>query len=183
MKDVDVGAAIPLLLDYLYWGRDRILAVADGLEGDAFLETPSVHGRNLRATLAHELDVEVSWRGKLRGDPPSAWGPEAEIKPEQFPTLAELATRWRADEAEMRAWIGAMSPADLARPVTVNGLEGYAMAIYLVHVIAHGITEISSAAAILNELGRSTGDLGLLNALDDLAPMPPRNGNPPEANE
>lgn len=156
-----------MLLDYLYWARDRVLAEAAALPPAALLETPSVHGRDLRATLAHELDVEMSWRGRLRGEPPSAWGPEAEVRPEHFPTLAALQDRWRRDEAAMRAWIAALSPADLAAPVRVNGLEGHPMAVYLLHVLTHGITELNAASAILHELGRDVGDMGLLNALDE----------------
>jgi uncharacterized damage-inducible protein DinB len=166
------GVGIPLLLDYLYWLRDRVLATAAELDAETFLATPAIHDRDLRATLAHELDVELSWRAKLRGEPPSAWGPEAEVKPDRFPTVADLAEAWAADEAVMRDWIGGLSAGELEQPVTANGLEGYALEIYLMHVIEHGVTEFTSAAAILGQLGRSTGDLGVLNLLDDIAPMP-----------
>jgi hypothetical protein len=38
-------------------------------------------------------------------------------------------------------------------------------------VITHGITELVAAAAILEGLGHPTGDLGLLNFLDETAPV------------
>ena len=170
------SVTIPLLFDYLYWMRDRVLGTASGL-GDAFAATPVVGTRDLRATLAHEIDVEMSWRGRLRGDPPAAWGPEAEVKPEHVPTLEAVTERWATEESSMRSWLGSLSPADLEAPVTVNNLEGYSLAIYLLHVVEHGVTELASAAAILAAMGRSTGDLGLLDALDDLAPLP-RPGQP-----
>jgi uncharacterized damage-inducible protein DinB len=162
---------IPLLFDYLYWVRDRVLATAAGL-GDGFAETPVVGTRDLRATLAHELDIEIGWRARLGGKSPAAWGPESELKPEHVPTLAAVRERWAAEEASMRAWLGGMSAADLAAPVTVNGLEGYPLESYLLHVVEHGVMELTDAAAILTAMGRSTGDLGVLDALDDLAPMP-----------
>jgi uncharacterized damage-inducible protein DinB len=162
---------IPLLFDYLYWLRDRILDTAEGL-GDTFADTPVVGTRDLRATLAHELDVEMSWRARLRGEPPAAWGPEAEIKPEHVPTVSAARQRWAAEESAMRRWLYGLSAAELEGPVTVNGLEGYPLAIYLLHVVEHGVTELASAAAILAAVGRSTGDLGVLDALDDLAPLP-----------
>ena len=167
---------VGLLLDYLYWLRDRVLAAADGLEGDAFQRTAAVHGRDLHATLAHEIDVEMSWRGRLRGQPEDSWGTAAEVRPEHVPTLAAVRDRWAVEEAEMRAWVGSLSEAELAASVTANRLEGYALSVYLLHVVEHGVTELSSAAAILHELGRSTGELGVLNALDDLAPMQPPAG-------
>jgi uncharacterized damage-inducible protein DinB len=63
-----------MLVDYLYWMRDRVLREAAELESEAFLESPKLHRRDLRATLAHELDVELCWRARLRGEPPEAWG-------------------------------------------------------------------------------------------------------------
>jgi uncharacterized damage-inducible protein DinB len=161
------------LLDYLYWMRDRVLATAAALDAETFQHTPVVGHRDLRQTLAHELDVEMSWRGKLRGQPRETWGPAAEIKPDWFPSIVLLADYWHGDEAHTRAWVGGLSAADLAGPVTVNGLDGRSLATYLIAVVAHGITELAAAAAILEQLGHPTGDLGLLDFLDETVPVPP----------
>jgi len=158
------------LIDYLYWMRDRVLEQAAALEPETFQASPVVGHRDLRQTLAHELDVEMSWRGKLRGQPRSTWGPEAEVKPEWFPSVALLADYWHGDEAQTMAWIGGLSAGDLAAPVTMNGLDGRPLSTYLTAVVMHGITELVAAAAILEGLGHSTGDLGLLNFLDEVAP-------------
>jgi uncharacterized damage-inducible protein DinB len=131
-----------------------------------------LNGRDLRGTLVHELDVELSWRARLRGEPPEAWGPVVGLDPERYPTVASLESHWRTDEATMRAWIGGLDGRTLAGPVIANGLEGYPLSIYLLHVVEHGVTEFTSAAGILTELGWSPGELGVLNALDDLAPLP-----------
>jgi uncharacterized damage-inducible protein DinB len=170
------NVSVGLLFDYLYWLRDRVLDTAASL-GAVFADTPVVGTRDLRATLAHEIDVEMSWRGRLRGEPPAAWGPEAEVRPEQVPTLEAVRQRWATEESAMRSWLGSLSAGDLAAPVRVNDLEGYSLAIYLLHVAEHGVMELAGAAAILAALGRSTGDLGVLDALDDLAPLP-RPGTP-----
>ena len=170
-KPPPTNVSVAVLFEYLYWLRDRVLETATGL-GSGFAETPVVGTRDLRATLAHEIDVEMSWRGRLRGEPPTAWGPEAEVKPEHVPTLEAVRERWTAEEAAMRAWLTGLSPAELEAPVRVNNLEGYSLAIYLLHVAEHGVMELAGAAAILAAVGRSTGDLGVLDALDDLAPLP-----------
>jgi uncharacterized damage-inducible protein DinB len=169
--DPPATVTVGLLFDYLYWMRDRVLGAAAGL-GDRYADTPVVGTRDLRATLAHELDVDMSWRARLRGEPPEAWGPEAEIKPQDVPTLEAAHERWATEEAAMRAWLARLSAADLEAPVTTNGLEGYSLAIYLVHVAEHGVMELAGAAAILAGMGISVGDVGVLNALDDLAPLP-----------
>lgn len=155
------------LLDYLYWLRDRVAGAAAKLDGDQFVDTPSLRRRDLRATLAHELDVEHSWRPKLRGEPTDAWGPSAEIRASEFSTLDALMNRWRFDEAEMRDWISSLSTEDLAAPVWVNNLEGRPLETYLLHVVEHGVTELATAAAILGEMGHEVGELGLLAFLDD----------------
>jgi uncharacterized damage-inducible protein DinB len=165
------NVSIALLFEYLYWLRDRVLDTAADL-GAAFVETPVVGTRDLRGTLAHEIDVEMSWRARLRGEPPAAWGPEAEVKPEHVPTLEAVRQRWAIEESAMRTWLGSLTPADLEAPVRANGLEGYSLAIYLLHVAQHGVMELTDAAAILAAMSRSTGDLGVLDALDDLAPLP-----------
>jgi uncharacterized damage-inducible protein DinB len=159
---------IPVLLDYLYWLRDRVARTAAELDPAGFLDTPSLHRRDLRATLAHELDVEHSWRPKLRGEPTDAWGPSAEVRADEFPTLDALMNRWRFDEAEMRDWIAGLSADDLAEPVTVNNLKGRPLETYLLHVIEHGITEFAMAAAILGEMGHEVGEFSFVNFLDEV---------------
>src|SRR5262249_5419246 len=69
------------------------------------------------------------------------------------------------------AWIGGLTPAELAGPVTVNGLDGRPLSTYLTAVVMHGITELTAAAAILEQLGQPVGDLGLLDFLDEVAPV------------
>lgn len=99
-----------------------------------------------------------------------AWGPRAEVRADEFPTLDALMARWRFDEAEVRDWIGGLDADDLARPVKVNGLGGYSLEMYLLHVIQHGVTEFTMAAAILAEMGLETGELGVVDFLEETAP-------------
>jgi hypothetical protein len=61
--------------------------------------TQPLHGRDLRGTLVHELDVELSGRARLRGEPPEAWGPEAGLDPERNPTVASLVAHWTSGPA------------------------------------------------------------------------------------
>jgi uncharacterized damage-inducible protein DinB len=161
------AALVPFLVDYLYWLRDRVLDTAAALDDAAFLTTPTMHGRDLRATLAHELDVEMSWRGKLQGLPIEQWGPDAEIKPERFATLAELTAAWRDDERKTRDWLATLAPRDLDAATGVNGLDGRPLAVYLLHVIEHGVTEWSIASGLLDELGHEVGDQSILRMLNE----------------
>ena len=158
-----------LLFDYLYWLRDRVLALADAATIDRWPAEPSINGRDLRATLAHELDVEASWRNKLLGLPIERWGPAAEVKADEFAILDSLRARWAVEEHAMRAWLDGLGVEDLRAPVTVNGLDGRPLSMYLLHVVTHGIGELFVAAGILRELGHEAGDIGLLESLDTRA--------------
>jgi uncharacterized damage-inducible protein DinB len=161
MKQTDLAPQI----DYLYWLRDRILAQAATLEPDAWTATDTVTSRDLRATLVHELDVELSWRGRLRGALPDNWRDVA-LAPEDFPTLEAVADHWRTDEVEMRAWLAALDEEDLGAPVRVNRLWGFPLWIHLLHVIHHGIQSFSEAAVLLSAAGHSPGDLDFLDFYD-----------------
>jgi len=162
------SADIELLMGYLYWMRDRVLEAAAAMGPEAFAATAAVNGRDLRQTLVHELDVEWSWRQRLRDEPPEAWGPDAELRVEDYPTVEALASHWRSDEAEMRGWIANLSDVDLESSWTAGRLEGFPLWYYLVHILGHRIQQLTGAAAILSDAGHSPGDLDFLNAVDGL---------------
>jgi uncharacterized damage-inducible protein DinB len=128
--------------------------------------------RSLRGTLVHELDVEWSWRLRLMGEPSDRWGPEAELREEDFPTVASLAERWATDEAEMRAWIGSLTDEGIEATVDLGGRNRFPLSAFLNHIVIHGVIQRADAAALLTELGRSPGDLEYLDYLDTVEGRP-----------
>ena len=54
----------------------------------------------MRATLVHELDVQWSWRERLKGADWDELGPD--LKAEDYPTVEAIAAHWKRDEADMR---------------------------------------------------------------------------------
>jgi uncharacterized damage-inducible protein DinB len=149
---------------YLYWVRDQALRQAAKLTTEAFVDPAPAAYRDLRGTLVHELDVERSWRLRLQGTSNDVW--DVTLQPADYPDLATLAEHWRRDETDMLAWLSSLTDDDLAAPVTVNGLEGFALATYLVHVVMHGIESFSAAAILLHQRGHSMGDVGYLDYVD-----------------
>lgn len=152
------------LFRFLYWLRDRNLLRAAELTTDAFLDSETVAYRDLRATLVHELDVERSWRLRLQGAPQAIW--DAFLDPGDYPDVTHLAEDWRREEDETLEWLTGLAEADLAAPVTANGLEGFPLATYLVHVVMHGVESFSAAALLLHRAGHSIGDVGFLEFID-----------------
>ena len=154
------------LFGYLYWLRDRALEEASRLPAEAFLSPETTAFRDLRTTLVHELDVERSWRRRLRGEPREAW--DADLAAGDYPDAASIEADWRRDEAEARGWLSGLTDAELEAPVTANGLEGFPLATYLVHVVMHGVESFAAAAILLHRAGPSMGDVGFLDYVDTL---------------
>jgi uncharacterized damage-inducible protein DinB len=166
MRSTDVTP----LFDYLYWLRDRALAKAAELAPSEFLDPGTVTYRDLRTTLVHELDVERSWRLRLQGAPRALW--DVVLEAADYPDPATIADQWQSEEAEVLGWLSELTDEELASPTTVNGLEGFPVSTYLVHVVMHGVESISAAAILLHRAGHSMGDVGFLD-FEDAAGSPP----------
>jgi uncharacterized damage-inducible protein DinB len=149
------------LFDYLYWARDTILRAAAELDQAAFTSADTVTNRDLRATLVHELDVQWSWRERLRGADWEEWGPDAELRGDDYPTVDAIAEHWRRDEADMRAWLASLTDADLDAP-PVRPEDRLPLWQFVMHLVSHGIQQFSEAAVLLTRAGHSPGDIGYL---------------------
>ena len=149
------------LFDYLYWARDRVLAAAAGLGEAEFVASETVTNRDLRATLVHELDVQWSWRERLRGVPSEVWDELEELQAGDYPTVGSLAEHWARDEADMRSWLRGLSDTDLATPPP-NEKPRFPLSSYVLHLVSHGIQQFSEAAVLLTRAGHSPGDIGFL---------------------
>ena len=149
------------LFDYLYWARDVVLKAAAKLESQAFIASDTVTSRDLRATLVHELDVQWSWRERLKGADWEEWGPDADLKAEDYPTLESVIEHWRRDEADMRAWLASLTDAELDAP-PVRDEDRQPLWHYVMHLVSHGIQQFSEVAVLLTRAGHSPGDIGFL---------------------
>jgi uncharacterized damage-inducible protein DinB len=148
---------VRVLFDYLYWLRDRVLAAAAGLSFDELAASDVVTTRNLRATLVHELDVQWSWRERLRT---GSFGPEPDLNPDDYPTADSITDHWRRDELEMRQWVTGLTNEQLATPPP--GDNPLPLWYYVIHLVSHAIQQFSDAAVLLTQAGHSPGDIGFL---------------------
>jgi uncharacterized damage-inducible protein DinB len=160
MRSTDIATQF----EFLYWLRDRAIAKTLELRPDEFLDRSTVAYRDLRSTLVHELDVERSWRLRLQGAPKGAW--DVTLAASDYRDVAAIATDWQREEAETLAWVADLSDDDVAASITANGLEGFPLSTYLIHVVMHGVESLSAAAILLHRAGHSMGDVGFLDFVD-----------------
>ncbi len=154
------------LIEHLYWVRDLLLRAAGALEGSEFTASETVTSRDLRATLVHELDVQWSWRERLKGADWDEWGPDAELRAEDYPTVDAVAEHWQRDEAVMREWLASLTDADLDAP-PVRDEDRQPLWQYVMHLYSHGLQQFSEAAVLLTRAGHSPGDIGFLEFVRD----------------
>ena len=162
MRADEVG----LLLDHMYFVRDRILEAARDAPS-ALVESAPVTIRDLRTTLVHELDVEWSWRERLDGPDPTTFDPAtAELSVDDLPDLDAISTRWRTDEAEMRAWIARLSDRGLSGPCRAESPSRHPLWFHVMHIYSHAIQQFSDAAVLLSAAGHSPGELDFLDFIE-----------------
>jgi uncharacterized damage-inducible protein DinB len=157
---------VALLFDHLYFVRDRILQAAHDAPL-ALIDPNAPTIRDLRTTLVHELDVEWSWRERLDGPTPGAFDETvAELTAEDFPDLAAIADRWRADEVEMRAWLARLGDEGLAGSCRAETPSRHPLWYHLIHLYTHAIQQFSDSAVLLTGAGHSPGELDFLDFLE-----------------
>lgn len=154
-----------MLVDYMYWANRRILRSAARLT-DAQFRLPSViAGRDLRATLVHTLDVEMSWRRRLQRRPEEEWKKALSVS--DYPRVAALASHWERDEVEMREWIATLDDEKLARDADLDAEKNLPLWYFLVHLITHSQQHRAESAQLLTQLGLSPGDVDFLDFCDE----------------
>jgi uncharacterized damage-inducible protein DinB len=158
---------IVALFDFTYWADRKVLEAASAVPSEAFVRPVAIAYRDLRGTLVHALDVEMSWRRRLRGEPRSAW--DVSLPVEDYQTVASLATHWQRDETEMRAWIARLDDVGLVATQDLGDGDRFPLWYYLVHIVTHSEQQRRDAQLILRHLGHEPPDLEFLYYADTLA--------------
>jgi uncharacterized damage-inducible protein DinB len=155
------------LFDFNYWATHQMLAAAAPIPVEEFT-APATHTyRNLRGTLVHALDVELSWRRRLRAEPREIWDQSLTVA--DFPSVATLAERWASDEMEARAWLAELTDADLAAVMDLGDADRFPLWYYLAHIVTHGVQQRRDAALILEGFGQHPPEVDFLYYADSLA--------------
>jgi uncharacterized damage-inducible protein DinB len=160
-------ADIQALFDFTYWADRQILRAAAAIPTEDFTRPITITYRNLRGTLVHTLDVEMSWRRRVRGEPKEVW--DASLSVDDYPTPVALQGAWARDEAEMRAWLTSLSDDDLTAIADLGNADRFPLWYYLVHIVTHSEQQRRDAQVILRHLGHEPPDLEFLYYADSFA--------------
>ena len=156
------------LFGFSYWMKDRVLDCAAKLTTAEFQAPSGVTTRDLRGTLVHTLDVELSWRARLQHRPEEEW--KKELATTDYPRASVLIDHWRRDEQEMRAWLATLDDEKLQQ---IHDLEPgsppkerFPLWYYVLHIHAHTQQQLSDAAVLLTRFRQSPGNIDFLDYAD-----------------
>jgi uncharacterized damage-inducible protein DinB len=138
------------------WATGRIL---DAIERDGRLDEATwaapnmIDERGLGAIMVHHLGATQRWRNGLAE---TGETPRPEKQP--LPSPAWLRAAWEAEWTALETWLATIDDTWLARRE-----DGVAFWQMLAHVVNHGTQHRSEAAALLTAVGRSPGDLDMID--------------------
>ena len=158
---------IQALYDHNCWATERVFAAAAKLRPEQLTAPVSYSNYgSLRGTLVHTLDAEESYRVRM------ATGENLpDLEEAEFPTVEPLAARWKAEQANMRAYIATLKDENLDE-IAVYQAGGQERRRIRWHIFAqlfnHGAQHRAEAAIILTEYGQSPSDLDFVVWVDSL---------------
>ena len=156
---------IILLYKYNQWANALILNAAANVTQEEYLAPASFPHGGLRGTLVHALFAEWIWRQRWEGTSPTK-----RFKPEDFPTFQALHARWVEEEKALMSFVDGLTDEKLENKFSYTSTEGtpHERIVWQVmaHLVNHGTQHRTEAAAILTDLGHSTGDIDLLGFID-----------------
>jgi len=146
---------------------ERTAASLDTTQLTLTKATGASHG-SVRDTLVHIMHAQWIWLQRWKGI-----SPRTVLRPDDFPDLDAIRTRWTALEQETRHFVETVGEAELARVIRYTNTKGeewaYPLWQMLIHQANHATQHRSEAAMLLTEMGHSPGDLDLLIYLDTLS--------------
>lgn len=140
------------LLDYHYWGRDRVLDAVSALTPEQYTQPLGNSFPSIRDTLAHVFWADTIWGARWQGRQP-----DMVFEPTTWPDVAALRSAWSAHEQEMRALVERLGEVGIQQPIAYRSLNGTPSAEpfwqLVQHVVNHGTYHRGQVTTLLRQLG------------------------------
>ena len=154
-------ALIRELYEYHRWANRRLFDVAAAL-GEAATRPMGRQwsAPTLKGMFAHIYGADETWLRRWKGE-----SPDRLLGDSDFASMADLRARWDVFEAEQRAFVEALTVADLERLVEYRNTSGQPFRVALgplvQHVVNHATHHRSEAATMITLISGSPPDSGL----------------------
>jgi len=149
------------LYEYHRWANRRLFEVAAALGEDLCAREAGTQFSvpTLVRMFAHIYGADAVWLNRWKSAPPTVLPYPA------LPTLVEVRQKWDAFEAEQRAFVDALTEADLGRVIAYKNTQGQAfqapLGQLMQHVANHATHHRSEIATMLTMLSGSPPDTGI----------------------
>lgn len=144
-------ASIWLLMDHHYWATRRVLGVLFDLTPEQFTQNLTSSFPSIQATVAHMINAEAVWLGRMLGVPLQV------TQPEEIPNGAAAAMRWSITEQAMRELVGGLDATGLERVIRVTTRSGKEFAdpvgLILFQLFTHGGYHRGQLTTLLRQAG------------------------------
>jgi uncharacterized damage-inducible protein DinB len=144
------------LLDYHYWGRDRLLEAIEPLTSEQFTRDMGSSFRSIRDTVAHLHAAEWAWYSRWIGQPPTQLLPA-----DRFADVASVRAAWSELESQVRAFVDRHGEAGVDRVYDYTLLSGAPGSSpfwqMLQHVVNHASYHRGQITTMLRQLGAQPG--------------------------
>ncbi len=155
---------IVTLYKYNQWANAKILNAAVNVTQTQYQAPASFPHGGLQGTLVHAMFAEWIWRKRWEGTSPTF-----RLKPDDFPTVESLCTRWAEEEKQLMDFVDGLTDERLNATFNYTNTSGKPFTQILwqamAHVVNHGTQHRAEAAAILTDLSHSPGDIDLIGFL------------------
>ncbi len=149
------------LYDYHRWANHRIFDVAAGLGEETRREMGKQFSfPTLKGMFAHMYGADFIWLSRWKGTSPARLMGDGD-----FTSMADLRARWDGFEADQKAFVEGLAPADLDGVVEYKNTEGKAFSAplwrLLQHVPNHATHHRSEIATMITMISGSPPDTGI----------------------
>lgn len=158
------------LLDYHYWGRDRILDAVAPLSPEQFTRDLGNSFPSVRDTLVHLYGADWIWRERWDGTSPDALPSSS-----GFPDVASITQAWLEEEQRVRGVVARLGPSGVLEPITYRrrGVpESQPFWQMLQHLVNHGTYHRGQVTTMLRQLGAAVQAMDLIVFYRERAELP-----------
>lgn len=140
------------LVDYHYWGRDRLMQAVEQLTPEQLSFTIESSFSSVRDTLVHLWGAEVIWLNRWEGHSPTALPAGDDLS-----DFASIRRAWEEEETKIRALLERLGEDGVNRSMEYRMFDGkaYVQPFWqmLLHVVNHGSYHRGQVTTMLRQLG------------------------------